>query len=191
MRQRRSAAAGRPASRGSRARDFTHGSSTQWARPQPGQPAARRRRGHPTTVGPAAIGAAGTVRRGARRGSPAAAAAADLPARGRARCTHPRSTPSRRHAHAPLAPQASRTRSVAVRAAANRPTWYPGAAPPKHLNGSLPGDYGFGEARGSQTTRLHQLSNRSRPAAAQRPTHMLVSACAWEPLGPPCAWAPN
>jgi len=28
-------------------------------------------------------------------------------------------------------------------AAATRPVWYPGNAPPAHLDGSLPGDYGF------------------------------------------------
>ncbi|KAK9828887.1 hypothetical protein WJX72_002589 [[Myrmecia] bisecta] len=32
-------------------------------------------------------------------------------------------------------------------AAADRPTWYPGATPPKHLDGSLPGDYGFDPLR--------------------------------------------
>eukprot|EP00887_Chlorella_sp_A99_P000031 scaffold16.g31.t1 len=36
--------------------------------------------------------------------------------------------------------------SVVVRAAA-RPTWYPGATPPKHLDGSLAGDYGFDPLR--------------------------------------------
>lgn len=35
---------------------------------------------------------------------------------------------------------------MAVRAA-DRPTWYPGATPPKHLDGTLPGDYGFDPLR--------------------------------------------
>lgn len=33
-------------------------------------------------------------------------------------------------------------RVVTVRAAADRPVWYPGNPPPPHLDGSLPGDYG-------------------------------------------------
>lgn len=41
----------------------------------------------------------------------------------------------------------SRARSVSVRAAANRPMWYPGATPPKHLDGSMLGDYGFDPLR--------------------------------------------
>lgn len=36
--------------------------------------------------------------------------------------------------------------SVACRAT-TRPTWYPGATPPKHLDGSLLGDYGFDPLR--------------------------------------------
>jgi len=32
---------------------------------------------------------------------------------------------------------------VAVSANADRPVWYPGKAPAAHLDGSLPGDYGF------------------------------------------------
>ncbi|KAI8473655.1 MAG: light-harvesting protein of photosystem I [Monoraphidium minutum] len=43
-------------------------------------------------------------------------------------------------------PQVSR-RGVVVRAAANRPMWYPGAAAPSHLNGTLAGDYGFDPLR--------------------------------------------
>jgi len=34
-------------------------------------------------------------------------------------------------------------RSTVQVAAATRPTWYPGASPPAHLTGSLPGDSGF------------------------------------------------
>jgi len=33
-------------------------------------------------------------------------------------------------------------RAVAVQAAA-RPLWQPGSTPPAHLDGSLPGDFGF------------------------------------------------
>ena len=32
---------------------------------------------------------------------------------------------------------------VAATAAADRPLWYPGSTPPAHLDGSLPGDFGF------------------------------------------------
>ena len=39
-------------------------------------------------------------------------------------------------------PQSTPRRSVAANAAA-RPLWRPGSTPPAHLNGSLPGDYGF------------------------------------------------
>ncbi|KAL6762567.1 light-harvesting chlorophyll-a/b protein of photosystem I [Haematococcus lacustris] len=39
-------------------------------------------------------------------------------------------------------PACSPRRSVAARAA-NRPMWLPGNAPPAHLDGSLPGDFGF------------------------------------------------
>ncbi|KAL4447795.1 hypothetical protein ABPG75_005014 [Micractinium tetrahymenae] len=42
--------------------------------------------------------------------------------------------------------RAGRTSSVRVSAAA-RPTWYPGANPPKHLDGTLLGDYGFDPLR--------------------------------------------
>jgi len=34
-----------------------------------------------------------------------------------------------------------------VKAAAARPMWYPGASAPKHLDGSMPGDYGFDPLR--------------------------------------------
>eukprot|EP01025_Chloroclados_australasicus_P031320 TRINITY_DN3169_c0_g1_i1.p1 TRINITY_DN3169_c0_g1~~TRINITY_DN3169_c0_g1_i1.p1 ORF type:complete len:273 (-),score=28.18 TRINITY_DN3169_c0_g1_i1:220-936(-) len=43
-------------------------------------------------------------------------------------------------ARAAAAPRASR--SVAVRAA-DRPMWLPGMNPPSHLDGSMPGDFGF------------------------------------------------
>lgn len=33
-------------------------------------------------------------------------------------------------------------RRAVVAAAVSRPTWYPGATPPKHLDGSMMGDYG-------------------------------------------------
>lgn len=35
------------------------------------------------------------------------------------------------------------TRSTVVRASAERPLWFPGSTAPAHLDGSLPGDYGF------------------------------------------------
>ncbi|WP_289490255.1 hypothetical protein, partial [Klebsiella pneumoniae] len=38
-------------------------------------------------------------------------------------------------------------RGSRVVVAAARPTWYPGATPPKHLDGSLLGDYGFDPLR--------------------------------------------
>ncbi|KAF6256350.1 light-harvesting protein of photosystem I [Scenedesmus sp. NREL 46B-D3] len=41
----------------------------------------------------------------------------------------------------------SRRSSVACRAQVSRPTWYPGATPPKHLDGSMLGDYGFDPLR--------------------------------------------
>ncbi|KAK9823757.1 hypothetical protein WJX72_005208 [[Myrmecia] bisecta] len=41
------------------------------------------------------------------------------------------------------AARAQRPRIVAVKAAAERPLWYPGGKAPAHLDGSLPGDYGF------------------------------------------------
>lgn len=48
--------------------------------------------------------------------------------------------------------------AVVVRAAANRPTWYPGATPPAHLDGSMPGDYGFDPLRlGTNPTSLKWL----------------------------------
>lgn len=37
----------------------------------------------------------------------------------------------------------SSRRPVVVRAAADRPVWFPGNPPAAHLNGTLPGDYGF------------------------------------------------
>merc|ERR1712093_391824 len=46
------------------------------------------------------------------------------------------------------------SRSSAVKAA-DRPVWLPGNAPPAHLDGSLPGDFGFDPLRlGSDTTLL-------------------------------------
>lgn len=36
-----------------------------------------------------------------------------------------------------------RGRSVQTHAAADRPLWRPGSTPPKHLDGSLPADFGF------------------------------------------------
>ncbi|CAG9466057.1 unnamed protein product [Pedinophyceae sp. YPF-701] len=46
---------------------------------------------------------------------------------------------------APASVAAART---SVRAkAADRPTWYPGATPPKSLDGTMPGDYGFDPLR--------------------------------------------
>uniref|UniRef100_A0A383WNZ7 Chlorophyll a-b binding protein, chloroplastic n=1 Tax=Tetradesmus obliquus TaxID=3088 RepID=A0A383WNZ7_TETOB len=41
----------------------------------------------------------------------------------------------------------SRRSSVACRAQVSRPTWYPGATPPQHLDGSMLGDYGFDPLR--------------------------------------------
>jgi|TARA_B100000683_G_scaffold58925_2_gene56871 hypothetical protein len=38
---------------------------------------------------------------------------------------------------------AASRQSVVVSANADRPVWYPGKAPAAHLDGSLPGDYGF------------------------------------------------
>jgi light-harvesting complex I chlorophyll a/b binding protein 4 len=44
----------------------------------------------------------------------------------------------------PAAGKAAQARAqVRVSAAAARPSWKPGTAPPKHLDGSLPGDFGF------------------------------------------------
>lgn len=44
----------------------------------------------------------------------------------------------------PLQARRAGRSSVAVQAA-NRPLWQPGVTPPAHLDGSLPGDFGFGE----------------------------------------------
>eukprot|EP00879_Flechtneria_rotunda_P000678 GHRR01000793.1.p1 GENE.GHRR01000793.1~~GHRR01000793.1.p1 ORF type:complete len:284 (+),score=70.63 GHRR01000793.1:91-852(+) len=41
----------------------------------------------------------------------------------------------------------SAVRSSVVVRAASRPTWYPGATPPRHLDGSYLGDYGFDPLR--------------------------------------------
>lgn len=41
-----------------------------------------------------------------------------------------------------VATRATRARVVSVQAAA-RPNYFPGSTPPKHLDGSMPGDYGF------------------------------------------------
>eukprot|EP00877_Chromochloris_zofingiensis_P007734 jgi/Chrzof1/3213/Cz12g16070.t1_LHC6[v5.2] len=38
-------------------------------------------------------------------------------------------------------------RAAVVARAANRPTWYPGATPPSHLDGTMLGDYGFDPLR--------------------------------------------
>ena len=50
--------------------------------------------------------------------------------------------PERRSDPAPAAPAAQARRAVAVYAAA-RPLWQPGGTAPAHLDGSLPGDFGF------------------------------------------------
>jgi hypothetical protein len=42
-----------------------------------------------------------------------------------------------------VAARASRARVVAVSASAARPNYFPGTTPPKHLDGTMPGDYGF------------------------------------------------
>jgi hypothetical protein len=36
-------------------------------------------------------------------------------------------------------------RSAVVVQAASRPLWQPGTKPPAHLDGTMPGDFGFGE----------------------------------------------
>ena len=45
----------------------------------------------------------------------------------------------------PPAPAAVQTRRSAVVAQATRPLWQPGVEAPKHLDGTMPGDFGFGE----------------------------------------------
>ena len=39
--------------------------------------------------------------------------------------------------------RASRARVLSVTASAARPNYFPGSTPPKHLDGTMPGDYGF------------------------------------------------
>lgn len=46
-------------------------------------------------------------------------------------------------ARATVTAKASRASVVVSASAADRPVWYPGKAPAAHLDGSLPGDYGF------------------------------------------------
>ncbi|KAG1660133.1 hypothetical protein FOA52_003793 [Chlamydomonas sp. UWO 241] len=77
------------------------------------------------------------------------------------------------HAHAALAPQfhdllkmalsmktaGSRVAARNVQASAARPMWYPGASAPKHLDGSMVGDYGFDPLRlgtNPETTKWYQ-----------------------------------
>eukprot|EP00195_Chlamydomonas_chlamydogama_P010221 CAMPEP_0202889590 /NCGR_PEP_ID=MMETSP1392-20130828/165_1 /ASSEMBLY_ACC=CAM_ASM_000868 /TAXON_ID=225041 /ORGANISM="Chlamydomonas chlamydogama, Strain SAG 11-48b" /LENGTH=251 /DNA_ID=CAMNT_0049572951 /DNA_START=69 /DNA_END=824 /DNA_ORIENTATION=- len=46
-----------------------------------------------------------------------------------------------------VAARPARRATVQVAASASRPTWYPGATAPAHLDGSIPGDYGFDPLR--------------------------------------------
>jgi hypothetical protein len=83
---------------------------------------------------PAAAAEGGAAAGQQRCSSRAAAAAITLSPRSRPR--HASNMRVRSLLCDALLPQAAR-RSVAVRAGADRPTWYPGATPPAHLDGSL------------------------------------------------------
>ncbi len=48
----------------------------------------------------------------------------------------------RAHRHRNLGCRSARS-SVRTVAAAVRPNYFPGSTPPKHLDGTMPGDYGF------------------------------------------------
>lgn len=117
-------------------------------------------------------------REGAVALPPPAAACTNDPARPAAAAslkpTHPRRPPgamaaarqlapmpsqtSAAHAALPsLAPAALQTRRSAVVAQATRPLWQPGVEAPKHLDGTMPGDFGFGE-RGTQPNAARSLA---------------------------------
>lgn len=62
-------------------------------------------------------------------------------------------------------------RSAVVVYAASRPLWQPGVTPPAHLDGTLPGDFGFGEPRGTGSNQL------GMPWQAARWLDALTASC--------------
>ena len=53
----------------------------------------------------------------------------------------------------------ARRSAVAVQAS-TRPLWQPGTTPPAHLDGSMPGDFGFGEQAARRARRTLNLTRR-------------------------------